>query len=95
MARMKMPDPRQRPHGFETEAEVAEMTRHPPVLKPTAPRRAVRVGHSVTLPDYVWRWLKEESFKQDMPKNVIIMKALKAAGAPIEKGDLVDGRKVR
>lgn len=93
--RLKLPDPGHRPHGFRSDAELAESTRHPPMITQTAPRRAVRVGHSVTLPDYVWQWLREEAFKREEPQNLVIMKALKAAGAPVEKKDLVDGRKVR
>lgn len=94
-AKRKLPDPGHRPHGFQTEAEVAATVRHPPAIRQTPQKLSHRSGHSLTLPDYLWRWLKDEAHRRDEPQNLIIMRALKAQGAPIEQRDLVDGRKVR
>jgi hypothetical protein len=50
---------------------------------------------AISLPDYVWDWIRDQSFEERLPQNVIILKAMKDGGAPIDLEDLVDARKAR
>lgn len=52
-----------------------------------------RVTKSLSMPDYVWEIIFEASYKEREPQGVVVMKALKKMGYPIDKDDLVDGRK--
>lgn len=90
----KLPDPASRPKGFESDAKLADLVRTPP-SRQSVRRLSKRSGHSVTLPDYLWRQLKDRAHQEDSTQSLIIMKALKAAGFTVEQHDLVDGRKIR
>lgn len=51
-----------------------------------------RVTKAISLPQYLWDWIKAEHRAKDEPQNVIIMRMMKQGGAPIREEDLVDGR---
>ena len=52
-----------------------------------------RVTKSLSMPEYVWEIIFEASYKGREPQGVVVMKALKNMGYPIDEADLVDGRK--
>lgn len=54
-----------------------------------------RVTKAVSLPQYVWDWIKNQHRENDEPQNVTLLRAMKAGGAPIREEDLVDARKSR
>ncbi len=54
-----------------------------------------RRNSSLSMPVYVWDLLKDASHQSREPQNIFVMKALKAAGLPINEADLIDPRKVR
>jgi hypothetical protein len=54
-----------------------------------------RRNSSVSMPLYVWDLLADAAHKAREPQNVFVMKALKAAGLPIDDEDLIDPRKIR
>ncbi len=54
-----------------------------------------RVTKAVSLPQYVWDWIKEQHRENDEPQNVTLLRSMKAGGAPIREEDLVDARKSR
>ena len=54
-----------------------------------------RSTNAISLPDYVWKWVRDESRKKDEAQNVIIMRYMMQGGAPINEEDLVDGRRKR
>ncbi|MFH1157945.1 MAG: hypothetical protein V1721_03560 [Pseudomonadota bacterium] len=67
--------------------------------KPKKTEKAVatkrRKTMAISLPEYVWDWIRDKSFEEREPQNVIILKAMKDGGAPIQIDDLVDARKSR
>jgi len=54
-----------------------------------------RVTKAISLPRYVWDWIKEQHREHDEPQNVALMRAMKSGGAPVREEDLVDARKAR
>jgi hypothetical protein len=54
-----------------------------------------RVTKAISLPRYVWDWIKAEHRTTDETQNVVIMRTMKKGGAPIREEDLVDGRLMR
>jgi hypothetical protein len=54
-----------------------------------------RVTKAISLPQYVWDWIKTEHRAKDEPQNVVIMRMMKQGGAPIRNEDLIDGRMSR
>ena len=54
-----------------------------------------RRNSSVSLPVYVWDLLRDEAYRTRQPKNVVILRALKAMGLDIHDADLIDPRSVR
>jgi hypothetical protein len=69
----------------------------PSVSPPPAPKSPdrERKASSLSLPEYVWRQLKQRSYGDDEPQNIVVLKALKAYGFEIHEDDLVDPRKLR
>lgn len=55
-------------------------------------KTAPRSTNAISLPDYVWAWIREEGHKNKEAQNVLIMRYMKQGGAPIAEEDLVDGR---
>jgi hypothetical protein len=51
-----------------------------------------RITKAISLPTYVWDWIKAEHRAKDEPQNVVIMRMMKQGGAPIREEDLIDGR---
>lgn len=76
--------PRRAPAVVEA-APVAEIKRK------TKPRST----NAISLPDYVWEWIREEGHKNKEAQNVLMMRFMKQGGAPIAEEDLVDGRRKR
>lgn len=64
-----------------------------PAVKPAAHKK--RRNSSVSMPQYVWDLLGDHAHQAREPQNIFIMKALKAAGLPIDEEDLIDPRKIR
>jgi len=58
---------------------------------PTKKRR----NSSVSMPIYVWDLVRDYAHKNREPQNVLMMRALKLMGLPIDETDLVDPRTVR
>jgi hypothetical protein len=76
----------------------------PIVIQKPAPQQKIvvqedpasqRVTKAVSLPQYVWDWIKEQHRENDEPQNVTLLRSMKAGGAPIREEDLVDARKSR
>lgn len=61
--------------------------------KKKASKATKRVTKSLSMPEYVWELIFEASYKERQPQGVVVMKALKKIGYPIDDEDLVDGRK--
>ena len=54
-----------------------------------------RRNSSISMPGYVWDLLYDKAHDNREPQNIVVMKALKAMGLPIDESDLIDPRKVR
>ena len=69
----------------------------PTISPPPAPRNPdrERKASSISLPEYVWKLLKQRAYTDDEPQNVVVMKALQAYGLEIQDEDLIDPRKLR
>jgi hypothetical protein len=59
------------------------------------PKAKPRSTNAISLPDYVWAWIREEGHKNKEAQNVLMMRFMKQGGAPIDEEDLVDGRRKR
>jgi hypothetical protein len=67
-----------------------------PSISPARPSRQIeRRNSSLSMPVYVWDLLADAAHKEKDPQNIFVMKALKAAGLPIQDEDLIDPRKIR
>src|SRR5690606_16025945 len=69
----------------------------PSVSPPPAPKSPdrERKNSSLSLPEYVWKQLKQRAYTDDEPQNIVAMRALKAYGFEIHDDDLIDPRKLR
>lgn len=89
-----MPDDR---FGAVEKALGAAPQKLPSVTPPPAPKSPdrERKTSSLSLPEYVWKLLKQHSYTDGEPQNIVVLKALKAYGFDIFDDDLVDPRKAR
>lgn len=51
-----------------------------------------RKTKSLMLPQYVWDWFKAEERRTGEPQNSVVLRTLKAGGAPVREEDLGDQR---
>lgn len=54
-----------------------------------------RRNSSISMPAYVWDLLCDKAHESREPQNIVVMRALKTMGLPIDESDLIDPRKVR
>src|ERR1035437_105763 len=76
------------------ESGVKKLPTISPLPGPKSPGKERR-NSSISLPKYVWKLIKQRSATDDEPQNVVILRALKAYGFPIDEEDLTDPRKLR
>ena len=83
--------------SVKKQAEPIVVQKPVPQLQPVVQEdpSSQRVTKAVTLPQYVWDWIKTQHRENDEPQNVTLLRAMKAGGAPIREEDLVDARKSR